>query len=395
MSSGIKFKIGVNMKDKIDMVKIKGYDKFKCIADKCKFTCCSGWDINVDSNTYDKWKNKENGTYLLDNIKFKKSNGENSYLIKKEIKADCPFLSDKGLCNIVINEGEDYLSSTCKRFPRIESTFDDTKELTLSCSCPEVVNIISDIKEKIVMDSKDESSYVDNLGALKIRETLINIIQKEDINLGKKLIVSYDMLLNVLDREDLTTYEALIDFLNNYKLDGYIKEELNKYKSYEKNDTVVYLKEINLLFVDMIENYRNVPIFEEDLREIYQFTKKINRKSVFVEWEGFKKTFEEYESLNEKIISAKVLSNCISNDIEEMIISFEMIILEYLLTRYAVFLKHCMNIEKEVSIEWIKNYTVIFSRIISNNINSVIDFLIETFESEILELDYLCFLVLS
>ena len=383
------------MKDKIDMVKIKGYDKFKCIADKCKFTCCSGWDINVDSNTYDKWKNKENGTYLLDNIKFKKSNGENSYLIKKEIKADCPFLSDKGLCNIVINEGEDYLSSTCKRFPRIESTFDDTKELTLSCSCPEVVNIISDIKEKIVMDSKDESSYVDNLGALKIRETLINIIQKEDINLGKKLIVSYDMLLNVLDREDLTTYEALIDFLNNYKLDGYIKEELNKYKSYEKNDTVVYLKEINLLFVDMIENYRNVPIFEEDLREIYQFTKKINRKSVFVEWEGFKKTFEEYESLNEKIISAKVLSNCISNDIEEMIISFEMIILEYLLTRYAVFLKHCMNIEKEVSIEWIKNYTVIFSRIISNNINSVIDFLIETFESEILELDYLCFLVLS
>lgn len=383
------------MKNKIDMIKIKGYNSFKCIADKCKFTCCSGWDINVDSNTYDKWKNKENSNYFLDNIRFKKNNGENNYLIKKEIKADCPFLSDRGLCNIVINEGEDYLSSTCKSFPRIENTFDETKELTLSCSCPEVVNIISDMKEKIVMDSKDKSPYVDNLGALKIREALINIIQKEDIRLGKKLIVSYDMLLNVLNREDLTTYEELIDFLDNYKLEAYVKKELNKYKNYEKNDTAEYLKEINLLFVDIIENYRNVPIFEEDLREIYNFTERINKKSVFIEWKNFKNLFEKYDDFNEKIISAKILSNCISDDIEEMIISFEMIMLEYLLTRYAVFLKYCINIEKEINIEWIKNYTVIFSRIISNNVNSVIDFLIETFENEILELDYLCFLILS
>lgn len=26
-----------------EILKIKGYDKFKCTADKCSLTCCSGW----------------------------------------------------------------------------------------------------------------------------------------------------------------------------------------------------------------------------------------------------------------------------------------------------------------------------------------------------------------
>ena len=37
-----------------------GYNNFKCIADKCKFTCCSGWDINIDINTYEKWNKEKN-----------------------------------------------------------------------------------------------------------------------------------------------------------------------------------------------------------------------------------------------------------------------------------------------------------------------------------------------
>jgi lysine-N-methylase len=28
------------MNERENILKIKGYEKFKCIADKCKFTCC-------------------------------------------------------------------------------------------------------------------------------------------------------------------------------------------------------------------------------------------------------------------------------------------------------------------------------------------------------------------
>ena len=376
-----------------NILKIKDYDKFKCIADKCNFTCCRGWDINVDTKTYNKWRENYNLNYLLDNVRFIKSNGKNTYLIKKETKGECPFLSNKGLCNIVINHGDEYLSSTCKSFPRIENDFEDVKELTLSCSCPEVVNIISDMKEKIYIESNDSLSYIEDLGCLKIRETLVNILQKDDISIENKLIISYDMLFKMLNSDDLT-YEDLIELLNKYKSKNYIKEELSKYKDYENKDTAEYLKEINSLFIDIIENYRNVPIFKESLKDIYKFTEEINIEKLFKNWKDFKGLFKEYNNLIENCIVSKVLSNCTSDDLEEMIISFEMIILEYLLIRYAIFLKYCINIKEEINIQDIKDYIVIFSRVIGNNSEAVIEFLLDIFESEILEVDYISSLTL-
>lgn len=379
---------------KIDnILKIKEYDKFKCIADKCKFTCCNGWDINVDTNTYNKWKEKSELNYLLDNVRFIKSNGENSYLIKKETKGICPLLSDEGLCNIVINHGEEYLSSTCKSFPRIENNFENVKEMTLSCSCPEVVNIISNMKEKIYIESNDELSYIEDLGSLQIREALVNILQKEDITLENKLILSYNILFNILNSDDLD-YEALIEFLENYKSEKYIKEESNKYRSNENMDNKKYLKEINSLFIDIIENYRNVPIFNEDLTDIYKFAEEINIEKIFNNWREVKDLFKEYDPLMENCIVSKVLSSCVSDDLEEIIISLEIIILEYLFIRHAVLLNYCINENKEISIEDLKDYIVIFSRIIGNNSNAVMEFLLDTFENDILDFNYIYSLVL-
>lgn len=379
---------------KIDnIIKIKGYDKFKCIADKCKFTCCKGWDINVDTNTYNKWKEKDKLNYLLDNVRFIKSNGEKSYLIKKETKGACPLLSEEGLCNIVINHGEEYLSSTCKSFPRIENAFKDAKELTLSCSCPEVVNIISNMKERIYIESDKSLSYIEDLGCLKIREALVNILQIENISIENKLIICYDMLLNILDSEDLD-YEALIELLDNYKSNKYIKEELNKYKDYEKKNNIKDLKEINSLFIDIIENYRNVPLFKEALKDIYKFAEEINIEKLFNNWREVKDLFKEYDPLMENCIVSKVLSSCISDDLEEIIISFEIIILEYLFIRHTVFLRYCINEKEDINIQDIKDYIVIFSRIIENNCDAVIEFLLDIFESEILDFEYISSLTL-
>lgn len=32
------------------------YDEFVCTADKCPFTCCREWKIEVDDETNEKWK---------------------------------------------------------------------------------------------------------------------------------------------------------------------------------------------------------------------------------------------------------------------------------------------------------------------------------------------------
>lgn len=374
-------------------LKINGYDKFKCIADKCKFTCCKGWDINVDTNTYNRWKENHNLNYLLDNVSFRKGNENNTYMIKKSTKGTCPLLNDEGLCNIVINHGEEYLSETCKSFPRIENDFEDVKELTLSCACPEVVNIISEMKEKNYIDYNN-LSYIEDLGCLKIRGSLINILQKEEISIENKLLLCYNMLFKILDSDDLT-YEDLIEFLDKYKFNNYIKEELYNYRNYDKSNYTKFFKEINSLFKDIIENYRNVPIFEEALRGIYKYTKEVSTKDFSMKWENFEGLFKEYDVLIENCIVSKVLSNCVSDDLEEMIISFEIIILEYLLMRHSVFLRYCIDIKENINIQDIKDYIVIFSRIIGNNSDSVIEFLLDMFESEILEFEYIFSLMLA
>lgn len=381
------------MNKDINILKITNYDKFKCIADKCKFTCCEGWDINVDNNTYDKWKrDKKDSEYLLNNVKIKKCNEKTEYFINKEIYEACAFLDGQGLCNIVKSHGEEYLSLTCHTFPRLENVFENKKELSLSCACPEVVEILNNLKGKVEMISEKSIYEEENLLELRIRETLIDIIYEERLSLEERLIISFEMLLNILENEIYTNEENLLEELEKYSDREYIEEVINVYSEIELNKTDS-IEEINYLFLDIIQNYKEVSSFKCILEQISNFAENVEVKSLQNKWSTYKEKFKEYDKLIEKCIISKILSNCVSDDIEEMVLAFQMIILEYLLIRYALFLKYCIN-EEEINIEEVKDYIVAFSRIIGNNTEAVLDFLSDGFEDTILEIGYLCFIAL-
>lgn len=381
------------MNKDINILKITNYDKFKCIADKCKFTCCEGWDINVDNNTYDKWKrDKKDSEYLLNNVKIKKCNEKTEYFINKEIYEACAFLDGQGLCNIVKSHGEEYLSLTCHTFPRLENVFENKKELSLSCACPEVVEILNNLNGKVEMISEKSIYEEENLLELRIRETLIDIIYEERLSLEERLIISFEMLLNILENEIYTNEENLLEELEKYSDREYIEEVINVYSEIELNKTDS-IEEINYLFLDIIQNYKEVSSFKCILEQISNFAENVEVKNLQNKWSTYKEKFKEYDKLIEKCIISKILSNCVSDDIEEMVLAFQMIILEYLLIRYALFLKYCIN-EEEINIEEVKDYIVAFSRIIGNNTEAVLDFLSDGFEDTILEIGYLCFIAL-
>lgn len=381
------------MSKEINIFKVSNYDKFKCIADKCKFTCCKGWDINIDTNTYNKWtKVNDDSKYLLSNVKLKKCESKDMYFINKENHEACPFLDKQGLCYIVKKHGEEYLSSTCHMFPRIENVFDNRKELSLSCSCPEVVEIISNMDGKINIYSEDSTNFENDSLELKIREVLINIIQQENLSLEYKLIVGFEMLLSILENENFNREDILLEEIEKYKDRDYIQNLVSAYKEIGLNidDSI---EEINNLFLDIIENYKEVSIFDNLLSDISSFAEDVEIESLSAKWNSYKEIFNKYNDLIENCIVSKVLSNCVSNDIEDMIISFQMIVLDYLLVRYAVFLKYFMN-EEELHTQDIKDYIVAFSRIIGNNTEAVKEFLQDGFGDAILELGYLCFISL-
>lgn len=357
-----------------------GYDSFKCIADKCKFTCCSGWDINIDSNTYEKWNKEKNKCKdILNKLKFI----DNDYIIiNKKTNDTCPFLDNRGLCNIVKSNGDEYLSLTCQRFPRIENTFEGIKELTLSCSCPEVVDIIGKIEEEIILVNCNNDD-TDIPIEIKIRDTIIKIIKEKNLNIESKLIVSYRMLLNILDNEELTE-EVVLNEIENYN-NIILQETL-------QNDNKAF-KTINNLFLDIIENYKNVPVLKNSLNDISQISMKIYRGEIKISelialWNPFINYFNKYNKLIEKYIVTKILGNCLNEDIEEIAINLELIILEYLLVRYSVFLKVFLEDEENL-LQNIKDYIVVFSRIIGNNLDAVVEFIEEQYGDILFTVEYL------
>ncbi|MDK0888874.1 flagellin lysine-N-methylase [Clostridium perfringens] len=380
------------MNKEINMLKISGYNDFKCTANKCKFTCCEGWDINIDKDTYERWEKAEkDSTYLLNGVKTKECNGKEKYFINKETFEKCPFLDCEGLCNIVKGHGEGYLSKTCHSFPRIKNDFEIKSEFSLSCACPEVIEILDKIEGKILMEPEGRNNK-DELLELKIREILIDIVSEEEFSLDERLLIGFDMLLNILEDESYTSEEILLEELEKYSDNEYRKEVAYVYNEIELN-RVDSLLEINSLFLDMVENYREVSNLKCILEDISNFAERSNIESLSAEWKEYKKNFKKFNKLLEKCIVSKIYSNCISDDMEDMILSFQLIILEYLLVRYAVFLKYCINDEK-IQNEEVKDYIVIFSRIIGNNAEAVLEFLSDGFEDPILEMGYLCFITL-
>ena len=69
-----------------------------------------------------------------------------------------------------------------------------------------------------------------------------------------------------------------------------------------------------------------------------------------------------------------------------------MIIIEYLLIRYSVFLRYSSDRNNDIAKQDVKDYIVAFSRIIGNNTEAMVEFFEDGFDDSILELGYLCFI---
>ena len=116
----------------------KYYKKFRCIADRCEHSCCVGWEIDVDSDTLEKYKNLKGGygAAIMDSISME----DTPHFVLGECDR-CPHLDGQGLCKIIMNVGEDYLCDICREHPRFYN-FTTVAEGGIGMSCPEAARII-------------------------------------------------------------------------------------------------------------------------------------------------------------------------------------------------------------------------------------------------------------
>ena len=171
------------------------YKKFKCIAEKCRHSCCIGWEIDIDSDTleyYEELCEDFPKNPVCERLRKCVSFGEDAHFILTE-KDRCPFLNESGLCDIITQFGEDALCDICADHPRYRNYFSDRTEIGLGLCCEAAGRLILGRTEKtriitLESDSENESLTSQEEEFFVLREKVLQILQDRKMSIDERII---------------------------------------------------------------------------------------------------------------------------------------------------------------------------------------------------------------
>ena len=109
-----------------------GYFKdFRCIGGACTDSCCIGWEIPIDDETNARYQSRPGafGERLRAGISAPK---DGHFLLRD---GRCPCLNRQGLCEIILEMGEDALCQICADHPRYYNRLPGRVEAGLGLCC--------------------------------------------------------------------------------------------------------------------------------------------------------------------------------------------------------------------------------------------------------------------
>ncbi len=173
------------------------YNAFKCKAQNCTDNCCIGWEICIDPDTALFYKSVSGsfGKRLSESIT---TDDEPSFILCGE---RCPFLNEKGLCDIITCLGEDALCQICRDHPRFFEWYGEIKEGGIGLSCEEGARLILGCGDYINLNESETDEWVDD---------------DFDTDNYKRLFKKRKSLFSLLERDDLTFYKKAACMLSLY-----------------------------------------------------------------------------------------------------------------------------------------------------------------------------------
>lgn len=304
---------------KVNMFIPKYMLTFKCIGSSCIDTCCAGWDINIDEDTYKKYTNCTGELKKIVQGKFRENKNSDDYLNKgfmilKEHNK-CPFLNDNLLCDIHGGLGEENLCITCKRFPRVYNIIDDIYEKSGLASCPEICTKAFLNKDKMefveIQESVDESAieirrivdtevFQESDSLIQyfwdIRVNSINIMQNRNFSIEERLSILKYFYNKIEEYYNEKDFDLLEEFLDEYS-------EGNIYLDYLKTLDLNEGNEFYLSLVDeeLIKNIKSVRLkecvkeYKKGILKVNDIVKYINdEKSILNSIEKYSYILENY-----------------------------------------------------------------------------------------------------
>ena len=183
------------------------YGEFECIKGECRHSCCIGWEIDIDGVTMEKYSSLggEIGERIRRSISdfcgnvpsknapnddFCTSGGEDFQPHFILVHGDrCPHLDECGLCRIITELGEGYISDICRLHPRFFNETARGAEVGLGMSCEEACRLIlsTDGYADIARIGDAECETVD-FDITPYRDELYSILSDRSVSYPERLL---------------------------------------------------------------------------------------------------------------------------------------------------------------------------------------------------------------
>ncbi len=228
-------------------IRVPSYFKdFTCIASECEDTCCAGWSVVIDEQSYNDYQNVDGEFGQKLRSRIVEEDGDKVFVLNGE---NCSFLNENKLCEIYNELGEKSLCYTCRQYPRYMEEFFDLREMGISLSCPEAARIILGNDKVTVFELSEDDQLGDmedsiDENALEdfflCREIIINMIEMLNISLGIKAAAVLKFVEEIQDKIDFDEMDEVKYVIEKYSDSHFIEELINDLDQYEGNEVIKY-----------------------------------------------------------------------------------------------------------------------------------------------------------
>lgn len=282
-------------------IRVPEYFKdFKCIASECEDTCCAGWGIVIDDETYQKYQKVEGAFGDRLRTEIVHDGGENIFVLKGN---DCPFLDENKLCDIYKNVGEDGLCYTCKQYPRYTEEFGSLREVGISLSCPEAARIILRDSKKATFELSENDEEVNRyndinamlyIELMQCRKIIFDILQNRNIDLNIRASIILAFTKEIQDKIDESEISKIKSVREKYSSESSVKVFISSLDNYKDKEAVKYnnMHECFNVFKNLKHITPNDPLGLDDA--IRYFWQNEEDKEIYLfKHKSFNKYYEE------------------------------------------------------------------------------------------------------
>lgn len=264
------------------------YKDFQCLADKCKDSCCIGWEINIDEETLEYYKTVPGKFGKRLNEQIVEEDGETSFVLHE---GRCAFLNAQNLCDICIDLGETALCEICLEYPRFTLEYGNVREKCLGLSCEEVGRLVFEKKESVcfvetIMEeqyewSDENEEYEEEYEEMdeteypyleKVRDFAIQILQERKYGIEERACILLRFAVEVQEAMNERKFAQFDKVIAKYEdIEQNMEQEMKSHKDpISFLDDKVSSEERFDLYKMRMEIYETIEILDQEWEQVYQ-----------------------------------------------------------------------------------------------------------------------------